>query len=229
MSKTSTGSAAARLIMSKRVASTSPLHTTQLVEVANIKAASLSEHPSVPPSLTLGASEVKTPNGEPTGLTVEVPRPFLPVEGPGQNPHEEELLAGKILELWSNQSKKAASVKRTRAELAKLQAELAENLYHLKKRYCRAGRDGEWSSFLKGNGIPRTSADRYVSRHEKSITSHSASCPSGASGEPTADDVSKLVQKLMPKLTTLLVTPALAEHFVGEIIAATRHLRGKLD
>jgi hypothetical protein len=229
MSKTPTGSAAARLIMSKRAVSTAPLHTTQLLEIANINPVFMGDHPLLLPTSGLEVGKVTNATQAPVEIPNEDPHVVLAINDQTRNSQEEELLTEKILELWSHQSKRIASAKRTRVELAKLRAELAENFYHLKKRYCRAGRDGEWSSFLKGNGISRTSADRYVTRHENSISSDSTSCPSGASAEPSTDDVTKLVKKLVPKLATLLVTPALAEHFLGEIVAATRAFRATLE
>jgi hypothetical protein len=145
------------------------------------------------------------------------PSTALPAADPASDASDEAQLAGKVVELWTSHAKREASVKRTTSELKILRTALAAKLYELKDRYCRAGRDGEWSGFLTANAIPRTSADRHVARHKKSITSEPASCPTGATKEPTSEDVVKLVKKLKPKLEGVLTSPESVSRFLMEL------------
>ena len=124
------------------------------------------------------------------------------------SPEETELTA-RVTALWKVHSKHATAAKRTRQELATVRMELAENLHHLKNRYCRAGRDGEWSSFLSSRGIPRASADRHVKRYQQSLGAQNGNLLTEASRAITSADVTKLSARVLSKFGSLRTTPVL--------------------
>jgi hypothetical protein len=51
------------------------------------------------------------------------------------------------------------------AEVLKRDAVLGELLYQMKHKLCRLGRGGGWSTWLKQQKIPRSTADRLVLEH----------------------------------------------------------------
>ena len=94
----------------------------------------------------------------------------------------EQQLAATISELWSVHAQAKSIVKRTKADLKAVRDNLAEKLYAMKRLLARPGRAGQWSSFLTQGGISRTSADRLVAAHEKSL-GVDGNCTSGAPKE----------------------------------------------
>jgi hypothetical protein len=83
------------------------------------------------------------------------------------------------------------------------------------------------------NGLPRASADRFVDRHETSLTPETKRL-SEAIPETTAEDVQRLVRSLMPRLRRVLTTPSWVEWFLTEVAfqmetADASPAAGKLD
>lgn len=135
----------------------------------------------------------------------------------------EAQLATVIQDLWTAHGvklKSATSAKETQGkakdELAKVKLELAASLHTYKGRFARLGCGGQWSQFLRLQGIPRTTADSYVRRHERSIVG-TANCSDGAIRQPTVADVALLVAKITPKLIPLLISDALMKHFLTQV------------
>jgi len=81
----------------------------------------------------------------------------------------EAQLAKDIGDLWAVHAQSQSLLGKTRDELKIVRANLAERLYELKSVLSCPGRSGQWSGFLASEKIPRTTADRLVSLHEKSI------------------------------------------------------------
>lgn len=71
----------------------------------------------------------------------------------------------------------------------------------MKQRLARPGRGGQWSSFLSlpNINIPRTSADRLVNAHLKSLTPVESG-PTGAVPELTDAEIEELAEAVWMKL-----------------------------
>ena len=76
----------------------------------------------------------------------------------------------------------------------------------MKQLLARPGRNGQWSSFLQQQGIPRTTADRLVAGHKRSLAPE-ANCANDAIHEPTEQDIQKLFSSVWPRLAKTLTTP----------------------
>lgn len=89
----------------------------------------------------------------------------------------ENQLTVEIKTLWSDNVRLSSDRKATAKELRQIRASLAERLYAMKSLLSRPGRGGQWRSWLKERGIPRSSADRLCDRHahQWSGAGHSAS------------------------------------------------------
>jgi len=123
---------------------------------------------------------------------------FPPVSAEPQND-----LGGAITYLWSAHQNARNTVRATNEELRTIRTKLAEQLHQVKGSLARAGRDGQWSGFLREHKIPRATADRLVERHEKTINP-TANCVSESISEPTTEDVQKLFASVWPKLMRTL-------------------------
>ena len=78
----------------------------------------------------------------------------------------ENQLTDEIKTLWWNHVRLSADRKTTTKELRQIRASLAERLYAMKSLLSRPGRGGQWRSWLKERGIPRSSADRLPTHAE---------------------------------------------------------------
>lgn len=87
----------------------------------------------------------------------------------------------------------------------------------MKQLLARPGRNGQWSPFLQNQGIPRTTADRLVAGHKRSLAPE-ANCVSDAIHEPTKQDIQKLFRSVWPRLAKTLTTPESVYDFVRCII-----------
>jgi hypothetical protein len=132
---------------------------------------------------------------------------------------EETVMEARIVHLWSEQKRKNATAKRTREELSRLRTDLGQELYGLKLQLAKTGRNGEWNSFLRSHGIPRSTADRCVERHKLRLEPERVNCPTEAISLPTTAVLSQLVAKLKPTLLRLLTTEDLKSQFLNQIQA----------
>jgi hypothetical protein len=109
-------------------------------------------------------SDATSPNGATTGSTyiesVEVPPPTLGGE-------EERATTNEIIILWTEHNKQHASLKKSSKELKATRTALGGYLFQLKNLLSKTGRNGRWTSFLNGEGIPRGTADRYVEAQKR--------------------------------------------------------------
>lgn len=132
---------------------------------------------------------------------------------------EEEALALQISELWGTHSFRNDNIRRARKDQAIIRPYLSERLYQYKQLLVGKGRGGQWLPFLRENGIPRSTADRYVTEWEQSIAPP-VNCPTEALSVPTQEQIIQLVNKLKPKLTRVLTTPDFVTQFISLLAEA---------
>ena len=121
------------------------------------------------------------------------------------NTETEQRLTADIAELWSVHVQAQRVVTKTKEELKTIRTNLGERLHAMKQLLSRPGRNGGWSSFLQSHGIPRTSADRLVSVHARSL-SPATNVTIGAVVEPTQADVLKFFNGIWPRIEKTLTT-----------------------
>lgn len=117
----------------------------------------------------------------------------------------EPRLTEEINILWRDHVRLSTHHKTTDAELRKIRAALAERLYRAKAILSRpdAGRGGKWKSWLQARGIPRSTADRLVSRYAETLDNENEKVPSGTINDGE-DAVEKLAHSLLPRLKRTL-------------------------
>ena len=93
----------------------------------------------------------------------------------------------------------------TKEELKLIRQRLGERLHMMKQLLVKTGKNGGWSSFLRGQGISRTTADRLVAGHELLLAPKS-NCSDGSIHAPTAKDIEELFKSIRPKLVRVLTT-----------------------
>jgi hypothetical protein len=130
----------------------------------------------------------------------------------------ETQLANEIGDLWQVHTEAQTSLHKTRYELKLIRANLSRRLHELKFVLSRPGRGGAWSSFLEGQKIPRSTADRLVRGHERSlVTEDRINCASEQITEPTEITVQRYMQGLWPRLSRFLATPESVELFIAAL------------
>jgi hypothetical protein len=132
----------------------------------------------------------------------------------------EEHLANEISTLWQSHSQAQGAVRKTREQLKEIRTTLATRLFELKTVLCRVGRAGGWSSFLESQNIPRSSADRMVRAHEKTLAMADGNCACEQITSPSSETVHRYFQGLWPKLSRVLSTPEAVELFVTALRGA---------
>ena len=78
---------------------------------------------------------------------------------------------------------------------------------------AKPGRSGQWSGWLKERKIPRATADRLVSKHERSLNPDGNRLTESIS-EPSEEEIQTLLDKVAPKLRRVLRTPASVYRFI---------------
>jgi len=136
-----------------------------------------------------------------------------PVHSEQLDTEAERTLATDINDLWSVHLQAQNTVGTTKDELKVIRQRLGERLHEMKQLLARPGRNGQWSSFLQQQGIPRTTADRLVAGHERSLTPE-ASCTGDAIHEPTQQDVLMFFTSVWPRLAKTLTTPESIFNFI---------------
>jgi len=132
---------------------------------------------------------------------------LIPTEVQSEYPETEteRKLAIDIIDLWDVHVQAQTIVATTKEELKVIRQSLGERLHEMKQLLARPGRNGEWSPFLKEHKIPRTTADRLVAAHERSLAPQ-ANCTDGAIHKPTVQDVQRLFTSIRPRLAKILTT-----------------------
>ncbi len=78
---------------------------------------------------------------------------------------------------------------------------------------ARRGRNGQWSGWLKERKISRATADRLVSKYERSLNPDTNRLTESIS-EPSDEEIQNLLDKITPKLNRVLRTPASVYRFL---------------
>ena len=182
-----------------------------------------------PAILEVAASDTTSANGAKTGST-DIESVAVPPPTPGgeaaeepkvsEEEEEERVTTREIIILWAEHDRKNASLKKTSKELKKTRTKLGVYLYGLKNLLAKTGRNGRWTSFLEGAGIPRATADRYVEAHKRFLDRKNGNCLSEAISVPTEDEIKEMVAKLTPRLVRVLTTPESITKFLREMTAA---------
>jgi len=138
----------------------------------------------------------------------------------------EDALRQQITHLWSAHTVSKQAARSTGEQLKMIRLDLGRHLHEMKFLLVRTGRDGGWSEFLRAQKIPRTSADRYVERHEELIHPENMNRPSGAVLPPSEEQVCAFFRQSMPKLSRFLTTGQAVYWFVREMVDMLPHAAG---
>jgi hypothetical protein len=130
----------------------------------------------------------------------------------------ETRLTQEISELWSSHLRLSGDRKATSKELRLVRARLAERLLAMKQILCRAGRAGQWRSWLRQQHIPRSTADRLAMRHAETLGGDDGNVPTGAIPEPATPTAEKLAKVVWSSsLKKVLVTGESVFQFLASI------------
>jgi hypothetical protein len=149
-------------------------------------------------------------------MTEPVPTTHLVVIPPATDPNEAQLTK-EVGVLWQVHSQAQISLSKSRGEMKVIRADLSQHLHQLKAALSKPGRGGAWSSFLAMEKIPRSSADRLVRTHERTLAPQAGNCVTEHISEPAEVKVRRYVHAVWPKLSRILTTPSLVELFVDEL------------
>jgi hypothetical protein len=191
-----------------------PARPVQTAPPAEATQTVLPSKPTVPapPARTTPQMAVSEPSA-PAGSVTTVEEPSF------ESTPEEVQLTEEIDQLWNAHSRAQGSLRKSREDAAKIRADLSVRLHQLKKVLSRPGRGGAWFSFLKAQAIPRSTADRLVNAHQKTISGVDGNCPTGASEkhEPMEVVVHRYLNGLWPKLSRVLTTREHVEMFIAAL------------
>jgi len=149
-------------------------------------------------------------------MTEPVPTMHLVVTPTATDPGEAQL-ANDVGNLWQIHSQAQSLLTKSRAEMKMIRGNLSHRLYELKSVLARPGRAGAWSSFLAAEKIPRSSADRLVRAHAKTLSIERNNCLSEHITEPVEATVRRYLLGLWPRLSRVLTTPEGIEIFIIEL------------
>ena len=147
---------------------------------------------------------------------------------------EEAVVKHHITSLWADHEKKMTSLTKTETSLIKtkasihttkeqlnlVRAELGKHFFELKKLLAKPGCKGDWAEFLRAEGIPRASADRYAKSHKRLLEGDNGKRLTEAIPTPTEAKIKEMVVKLTPGLLRSLPTPESITQFLREMTAA---------
>jgi hypothetical protein len=136
------------------------------------------------------------------------------VEIPAAADPAEAQLVAEVGNLWLLHSEAQTSINKTRDELKLVRTDLSQRLHALKAVLSRPGRGGAWSSFLQAQTIPRSTADRLVRAHKKTISAEPESCAT----DQISVVVHRYVRALWPKLSRILKTRESVQLFTTELL-----------
>jgi hypothetical protein len=139
------------------------------------------------------------------------------MEAPTTSELDEPQLIGEISDLWQIRTQTQGALRKSQAEMKQIRTDLSKRLHELKAVLARPGRGGAWSSFLGAQKIPRSTADRLVRGHEKTIAGQEGNCPTEQISEPDEVVVRRYCRGLWPKLSRVLTSNELVEVFVASL------------
>jgi hypothetical protein len=139
----------------------------------------------------------------------------------------ETRLAQEISELWSSHVRLSGDRKVTSKELRLIRARLAQRLHEMKAMLAHPGRGGEWRGWLRERGIPRSTADRLVTRYAETLEGQNGNCFSEAIPEPAPPTAQELANGAWHRVGKALPTDELVIRFIGCIaeISGVKHER----
>jgi len=130
----------------------------------------------------------------------------------------ETQLAKEISTLWTQHVRLSSNRKTTAKELRLVRAHLAERLAAMKAILSRPGRGGQWRGWLKQQNIPRSTADRLVSRHAETLgADHEENVPTGAISDSPKESAEKLAKAAWPRIKKVLTTDESVFQFLASI------------
>ena len=122
-----------------------------------------------------------------------------------QHPIADEYLAGETVFHWVNREQYRRTINVQKAEMSKIDAVLGELLYRMKRKLCRLGRNGTWSTWLKQQKISRSTADRLVLEYAET---HGLSDDfPHREGEPQEGNICVAAQRTVDRLENMLRSP----------------------
>jgi len=128
----------------------------------------------------------------------------------------ETQLTQQISTLWTEHTRLSADRRTTAKELRQIRAALAERLHEMKSLLSRPGRGGQWRSWLKERGIPRSSADRLVARHAETLGSgNKENVPTGAISNSQDESAEKLAKSVWQRFRNTLATDESLIQFIA--------------
>jgi hypothetical protein len=137
---------------------------------------------------------------------------------------DEETLAKAICDLWGTERVRISMMKYHRQDLSVVRNVLAKQLHRYKSLLVRTGCDGKWAAFLRENEIPRATADRYVKKWEDSLATLPGKRLTEAFPAPTSEEITRMVDKLKPKLARL-TTPDSVDQFLSVLATALQDVK----
>ena len=146
----------------------------------------------------------------------EVAPATSPVEIPPAADSDEAQLTREVGALWQMHAQTKATVIKSRAEMNVIRTDLSRRMHELKALLSKPGRGGAWSGFLAAEKISRSTADRLVRAHEKTLA-RQVNCANEHITEPSEVIVHKYLHALWPKLSRVLTTQESVEMFVDEL------------
>ncbi len=132
----------------------------------------------------------------------------------------EAALAKEIGQLWGSHGLRTRMIRKTRAELTNDRNKLAKRLSQYKDLLVCTGRDGKWTEFLREVDIPRTTADRYITKWKLSQAPKPLNRTTGAICEPSKQQIAEMVKKVKVKVEPVLTSPESIAVFMTELAAA---------
>jgi hypothetical protein len=143
----------------------------------------------------------------------------------GEN-EREVALAAEIAELRSSEQLNGLLICRNRTEISSIRLEraairlsLGERLDEYKCLLVRTGRDGKWMAFLREANIPKSTAERYVTKWKLSTMPEPINRPTGTIDEPSEEDITAFVNMVKSKANRVLPTPKSVAQFLSKIAA----------
>lgn len=135
---------------------------------------------------------------------------------PVDTPIEDQLNL-EIIDLWSENVRLNENKKFTAKELRQIRTHLAEKLFEMKSLLSRPGRNGEWRGWLRERKIPRSTADRLVTRHAETVSKSNEGNVLTEAINDGEDTVEKLVHSLLPRLKRNLPDTQSVFQFIASV------------
>ena len=131
------------------------------------------------------------------------------------DPEAEFTLRNQVDQLWARHAEVNSTKKASAAELRVLRQELSERLYSMKALLCSSGRNSRWRGWLRERAIPRSTADRLVSRYAE-LLGDSANVLNGQLSPGAAFE--KLLNNTLKRLSESLNDDAAKYNFLRSLI-----------